>query len=123
MSLSLTDVCSLTAFPCVMAGAQLLFKLTASRAPGRSLAAALPVYVREPSFYAALTAYGGATVLWLWILGRYSLALAYPFTALAFLLVPLLETVFFGVRASAVYWIGLALIIAGAIAVAHAQMG
>jgi undecaprenyl phosphate-alpha-L-ara4N flippase subunit ArnE len=123
MTLSWEDIGYLTAFPCVMAGAQLLFKVTAGHARGQHLATALPIYLRQPSFYAALVAYGGATLLWLWLLGRYSLALAYPFTAIAFLLIPLLESLFFGVRTSLLYWLGLALIVAGAVAVARAQAG
>jgi undecaprenyl phosphate-alpha-L-ara4N flippase subunit ArnE len=81
------------------------------------------VFFRQPSFYAAMAAYAGATVLWLWLLSRYSLAQAYPFTALAFLLVPLVETLFFGVRANRLYWAGLALIVVGAALVGRAQVG
>jgi undecaprenyl phosphate-alpha-L-ara4N flippase subunit ArnE len=103
--------------------AQLLFKATAGSAPGRSLRAALPVFFRQPSFYAAMATYAGATVLWLWLLTKYSLAQAYPFTALAFLLVPLVETLFFRVRASRMYWVGLALIIIGAAIVGRARVG
>lgn len=123
MRLSLADIASLTAFPCVMTLAQFLFKMTAGRAQGRSLAAALPLFIRQPSFYAALAVYAGATVLWLWLLARYSLAQAYPFTAVAFILVPLVETLFFRVRASPLYWAGLALIVAGAVLVGRAQVG
>ncbi len=123
MSLSPRDIVCLTAFPCVMTAAQMLFKVTASKSAGRGLAASMPLYFRQPTFYAALGAYAGATVLWLWLLTRYSLAQAYPFTALAFLMVPLLETLFFRVRASPLYWVGLALIIAGAIIVGRAQVG
>jgi drug/metabolite transporter (DMT)-like permease len=123
MSLTLRDVACLTAFPCVMTLAQFLFKATAGNAAGRGLKAALPVFFRQPSFYAAMAAYAGATVLWLWLLSRYSLAQAYPFTALAFLLVPLVETLFFGVRANRLYWAGLALIVVGAALVGRAQVG
>ena len=76
-----------------------------------------------PALYAALAAYLAATVLWLWLLTRYSLAQAYPFTALAFLLVPLVETLVFRVRASRLYWLGLALIVIGAVLVGRAQVG
>jgi drug/metabolite transporter (DMT)-like permease len=109
MSLTLRDVACLTAFPCVMTLAQFLFKATAGNAAGRGLKAALPVFFRQPSFYAAMAAYAGAT--------------AYPFTALAFLLVPLVETLFFGVRANRLYWAGLALIVVGAALVGRAQVG
>jgi len=123
MSLALRDIAWLTAFPCVMTVAQFLFKRTAGHAAGRGLLAAWPVFFRQPSFYAALAAYAAATVLWLWLLARYSLAQAYPFTALAFLFVPLFETLFFGVRTSRLYWVGLALIVIGAVIVGRAQVG
>jgi len=123
MHLSWKDIGYLTAFPCLMAAAQLLFKVTANRAKGKPLAAAAPYYFRQPAFYGALLIYGAATLLWLWLLSRYSLALAYPFTAIAFLIIPLLESLFFGVRTNAPYWIGLALIVAGALLVARFQVG
>jgi hypothetical protein len=44
-------------------------------------------------------------------------------TALAFLMVPLVETVFFRVKASRIYWVGLALIMIWAVIVGRAQVG
>ena len=123
MNLSIADIAWLTAFPCLMAAAQLLFKSTANRARGMGIVSALPLFLRHAGFYAALAAYGAATLLWLWLLSRYTLALAYPFTAVAFLLVPLLEAAFYGVRTNLVYWAGLVLIVAGAIVVARSQHG
>ncbi len=123
MSLSLHDVACLSTFPCVMTLAQFLFKATAGKAAGQGLQTALPVFLGQPSFYAAMATYAGATVLWLWLLSKYSLAQAYPFTALAFLLVPLVETLVFGVRAGRLYWAGLALIVIGAALVGRAQVG
>ena len=123
MSLAPLDIAYLTAFPCVMTAAQFLFRATARRTSGRGLAEALPLLFLQPALYAALAAYLAATVLWLWLLTRYSLAQAYPFTALAFLLVPLVETLVFRVRASRLYWLGLALIVIGAVLVGRAQVG
>jgi drug/metabolite transporter (DMT)-like permease len=116
------DILWLIAFPCVVSGAQLLMRITAAHAAGKSLAAAVSVYFRQPSFYGALAVFAAATLLWLWILSRYPLALAYPFTTLAFVIVPLLERFIYGARTNTRYWVGLGLIVIGALAIARAHL-
>ena len=51
--------------------------------------------VINPWFYAAVAVYGGSTLLWIAILRKVSLSLAYPMFALGFIIVPLLEYVLF----------------------------
>ena len=115
MSLQLADIGRLLVFPLLMAAAQLAFKSVAAQARGRSGISAVAAVARHPLFYAGMLGYGIATLVWIWILSRYALAVAYPFTALALVLVPLLEALFFGVRTRPTYWIGLAMIVAGAV--------
>lgn len=45
---------------------------------------------------AALVLYGGATLLWIYVLRSTPLGLAYPLFALAFLIVPVLSSLFLG---------------------------
>jgi drug/metabolite transporter (DMT)-like permease len=61
----------------------------------------------------ALLLYGGATLLWIYVLRSTPLALAYPLFALAFVIVPVLSAVFLGEPLRLSYFVGGALIIAG----------
>lgn len=70
----------------LLAVGQILFKLAADQA-----SATKPLWLQlpfSPSFLAALTIYGLATGLWVWILRQAPLQVAYPFVALAYFFVP-----------------------------------
>ncbi|QEK95603.1 hypothetical protein E2544_28865 [Achromobacter insolitus] len=49
----------------------------------------------NPWFYAAVAVYGGSTLLWIMILRKVSLGLAYPMFALGFIIVPVLDYLLF----------------------------
>jgi len=121
MRLKFLDITYLIAFPVFIAAGQMLFKATASHATGKPLPTALGIFITQPVFYGALCIYGVGTLFWLWLLSRYSLALAYPFAAIALIAVPLMETLFFGVRTNLQYWVGLMMIVVGIIVVTRAQ--
>lgn len=57
--------------------------------------------------------YAGLTLVWIWILGRVPLSVAYPFYALAFVFTPTLAYFVFGETVSRSYAAGTALIVAG----------
>ena len=61
----------------------------------------------------ALILYGFATLLWIWVLRHAPLHIAYPFMALAFIIVPLLSYYFLGEPLSIKTFIGGFLIIIG----------
>ena len=61
----------------------------------------------------ALLMYGVTTFGWIWTLQQGSLSRLYPWMALAFVIVPLLSTLFLGDRLLPSYWIGVAMIIMG----------
>lgn len=121
MQLTSKDIALLAAFPCIMAAGQILFKLTAVHAKGLALIPALRAMAVLPLFYTAIAVYGVATLVWLWLLSRYTLAIAYPFAVIAVIIVPILEAVFFGERTTPLYWLGMALVIAGVLVVTRAQ--
>jgi hypothetical protein len=73
----------------ILAVGQLLFKLTADRAPVIGGVADLRHLLGDPLLWVALVLYGLATLLWVLLLQHVSLIYAYPFAALAFVLVPL----------------------------------
>ncbi len=117
MRISLLDLALLTAFPFVMAVGQLLFKQAALAGQGLPLMSAMMRFLHQPIFYGAVGLYGLATLFWLWLLTRYSLALAYPFAVLAVVFVPLLEKFLFQQKLGVSYWLGLSLIIGGVLVI------
>ncbi|MDH4229139.1 MAG: EamA family transporter [Nitrospirota bacterium] len=94
-----------------LAAGQILFKLSARHlsASGQGMISLL-LY---PGFLLALVLYGGATLLWIWLLRNIPLTLAYPFFALTFLFVPLASWAFLGEVVGARYWVGVGLILLG----------
>ena len=64
---------------------------------------------------AALALYAVATLAWIWVLQRSELGKAYPFMALAFILVPIASHFVFGESFSWRYAVGCALLVAGVV--------
>ena len=105
----------------LIACGQVLFKLVAL------LSAASPHPWSDPKTLsigiASLALYGAATLLWIWLLRSVPLARAYPFMALSFVLVPAAGLLFFGERVTAMYGVGLALIVIGVMLIARYGQG
>jgi len=72
-----------------------------------------------PWLYMALCIYAMATVCWLYILQRVPLSLAYPFSALAMVIVPIIAIYLFGEKLNWSYWIGVFFIFTGIIIIAR----
>ena len=64
-------------------------------------------------FYLALVIYGIATFYWLYLLQNIPLSIAYPFTALAMVIIPLVSYYFFREQLNESYWVGAVLIVMG----------
>jgi drug/metabolite transporter (DMT)-like permease len=111
--MTLLDTGSLAVFTLILASGQILFKRVGLALQGQSGLDAILVAVRQPSLYAALVLYAAATLLWIWILSRVTLMQAYPWVAVGTIIVPLLGWLQFGERVAPVFWLGVALIIAG----------
>ena len=84
----------LLCFPVAIAAGQILFKRAAAQMTGGSGPWLLEV-ARLPSMWLALALYAAATLLWVRILTTVPLSRAYPFVALAFVLVPAAGYLFF----------------------------
>ena len=69
--------------------------------------------IKIPYFSLALLVYGSATMFWLIILQKMPLSLAYPFTALAMVIIPILSTILFQEKLDINYWFGASLIVSG----------
>jgi drug/metabolite transporter (DMT)-like permease len=120
MTLSGRQLLELLCFPVAIAAGQILFKRAASQVgSGTSLSWFLDV-ARLPSMWIAVTLYAAATILWVRILTAVPLSRAYPFVALAFVLVPAAGYLFFDESITARYAFGTLLIIAGVIVASRA---
>ncbi len=96
---------------------QILFKFAAQswRAAGTLADARTAGFV-----LAALALYGGATILWIWLLQHAPLGRLYPYMALSFVFVAAAGALLFGEPIAARYWAGLGLIVTGVLVIAAA---
>jgi drug/metabolite transporter (DMT)-like permease len=69
------------------------------------------------TLFLAMVLYAIITIAWVWVLQKVELGKAYPFMALAFVLVPLGSHFIFGERFNPQYFAGVALIIIGIVIV------
>ncbi|TRV70287.1 MAG: hypothetical protein EWV52_16770 [Microcystis panniformis Mp_MB_F_20051200_S6D] len=67
----------------------------------------------EPVLLVALMLYASTLLMWLYILSKYPLSVAYPMLAATYVLVPLMSIYFFGDRIGDLQIIGIATIIIG----------
>lgn len=111
-SLPLHMIGLLVITPFLIAAGQVMFKMT-----GMKLAAfpAQPVQsaLLSPIFIGALALYGGATLLWVYVLKSVPLSYAYSFMALTFVIVPLMARFWLGEEISPRYYLGMVLVLAG----------
>jgi drug/metabolite transporter (DMT)-like permease len=103
----------LLCFPVAMAGGQMLFKRAASQITRDGGGSWLVEVARLPTMWVAVALYAGATLLWVRILTTVPLSRAYPFAALAFVLVPAAGYLFFHEAITLRYALGTALIVIG----------
>ena len=100
--------------PVLVSLGQVLFKCVGLRwSAGRGFLALL----LDPYFVLAMAVYAAATLSWIVVLRIVPLGLAYAFTALGFVVVPLFSTLLFGEELGWRYVIGLGLVISGLIVI------
>jgi multidrug transporter EmrE-like cation transporter len=120
MNGSLRQLLELISFPVAIAAGQLLFKRAAGQTAGVTGVSWLIEIARLPTLWLALALYGGATLLWVRVLTTMPLSRAYPFMALAFVLVPAASHVFFQEPINTYHVVGTVLIVIGVLVVARA---
>jgi drug/metabolite transporter (DMT)-like permease len=113
MSWTPRQLIELLCFPLAIAAGQILFKRAASQITMGAGGSWIIEVARLPTMWAAVALYAGATLLWVRILTTVPLSRAYPFVALAFVLVPAAGYVFFHEPITIRYALGTALILAG----------
>lgn len=92
-----------------IAAGQYFFKVSAERLADKPIWYILSL----PIFFMSLAVYAGATMGWIMVLRRIPLSQAYPFTALTFLVVPLISYFLLKEPIAGIYWVGLLLILLG----------
>jgi drug/metabolite transporter (DMT)-like permease len=116
---TLRQLAELLSFPVAIATGQILFKRAATQIDPAAGNYWLLQLLTMPTMWLALALYGGATVLWVKILTTVPLSRAYPFVALAFVLVPAAGFVFFHESITTRYVIGAGLIVFGVVVAAR----
>ncbi|MRS90032.1 EamA family transporter [Enterobacteriaceae bacterium RIT714] len=91
---------------------QIMFKMSSS---ALSRTGSLFSYETLILLIPALSLYGITTLAWIWVLQKIELGKAYPFMALAFILVPIGSHFFLGERFNTSYFVGVLLIMIGII--------
>ncbi len=112
-ALTFTQLVKLLLFVSSLALGQLLFKKVADGVTGNLLGEGFIGLLLNPWFWSAAMLYGISTLLWINILQGVPLSLAYPFVALAFVIVPLGAWAFFGEPLSLRYFLGVFLLCSG----------
>ena len=97
--------------------AQLMLRSGATGLTDRTIPETLASALSEPIVLAGLAVYGVSSVLWLGVLSRMELSVAYPLSAIGYALVVLLATAA-GKPVPLGQWVGVALIVLGVLVVA-----
>ncbi|MFG6087471.1 EamA family transporter [Stenotrophomonas sp.] len=102
----------------MLACGQVLFKLASAQ-----LSFARPASFLSSTLVLAMVVYGAATILWLAVLARVPLSLAFPFYGLSFLLVPAFAWWLLHEPIRPQTWIGGVVILAGVVIASWGQRG
>lgn len=106
--------------------AQVCFKLGVSSAPVRTaMGVASPpevllAFAASPGVLAGLAMYGIGTLVWLHVLARADLSLAYPFVGLSFVITAVFGYLLFNEAPTPAKLVGTALVIAGVVLLGRA---
>ncbi len=105
-----------------MALGQLCFKLGAPRWQGDNIPALILSFISNPLLTGAIVLYAVTILGWIYVLKFLPLAIAYPLTALSYILVPLFSWLFLHEKITSSTLIGSVLIILGVL-ISHLQKG
>lgn len=103
-----------------MAGGQLLFKLGAPHWKGTTAVEWIVSFATNPFLMVAVVMYAATILIWIYVLRTLPLSVAYPITALSYVIVPCLSYLLLHEKISAQTALGSAVIILGVI-ITHLQ--
>jgi len=106
----------LTAFS--MAGGQLLFKIGAPALQGNDISSWAISFMKNPFLLTACFLYAVTILIWMYVLRTLPLSLAYPLTALSYVIVPVFSYLFLHERISWQTGLGCLVILVG-VAITH----
>jgi drug/metabolite transporter (DMT)-like permease len=101
----------------LLAAGQILFKLAAARIRVGSWRETLISLAMNPYLIVGVALYGITTALWVLVLRDVPISRAYPFTALAMIVVPAVGLAFFGESFSWTLVVGGVLLVAGIVVI------
>lgn len=120
--MSLSTILLLLLFPIFMATGQALFKKAALTLPEASTIGGMLLGLATNIWLLiALSIYMTATIMWVYLLRSVPLSVAFPFTALSFVIVPLFAFTMYGEPIRPLYMLGIALVIAGLVVIVYAS--
>lgn len=94
---------------------QLLFKQSGLAIAQKTAEQGVRTLIALPAFWLSLVLYGVATLLWIVVLSRVSLARSYPWVTLPVVLVPILAARIYHEQLSTRFWVGLVVLLCGLI--------
>lgn len=97
--------------PVIIAAGQILFKMAGEQ--HTTVGGPYYTILWNPLFVVAVTIYGIATLMWVYVLKAVPLTYAYSFMALTYIMVPLFASMWLGEALTLKYACGVALIIIG----------
>ena len=103
---------------CLSAVAQTLLKIGSARATTASLGDALLSYATSPHILGGFALYGAGAVVWIFVLARLPLSVAYPFVGLGFIVTMVLGGAILGESLSFLRVGGTLMVAAGCVMVA-----
>lgn len=105
---------------CSMACGQILFKLGAKEWSGDSLVQWVWSFITNPFLVIAVFLYAFTIIIWIYVLRILPLSIAYPITALSYVIVPVISYFFLHEKITLHTFVGSLLIIAGVV-ITHLQ--
>ena len=108
----------LTAFS--MSVGQILFKIGSKTISGDSVGNLIISFISNPFLIMGIILYAITIIIWIYVLTLLPLSIAYPITALAYIIVPIISMIFLKEKISLQAFIGSIMIIFG-IAIIHFQ--
>jgi len=113
------QILQLVGFAAFLSAGQVMLKSVALRIAGDDLVAKFLSILGNPLAWFACAIYALAMALWILVLQRVPLSIAYPFAALGFVIVPIAGWYFFDEPLDLRYAAGAALIVVGIVLVAR----
>ena len=106
----------------LLAIGQLLFKIGSSNIEEVSASSFIKATITSPILIFAVALYGFTILIWIYVLNKMPLSIAYPITGLAYIIVPALSYFFLGEKIGPLIMIGSLFILVGISLIARSSL-